>query len=158
MRASQALKRFEEFLREKRLRMTTQRKAILLLAWDTHEHFSADEIFGWVREQDAAASRATVYRTLSLLVEGGFLASLTDAKGMTLYEHILGHTHHDHMVCLDCGRIIEFRNSVIEEQQEQVAEKHRFQLVRHELRLEGYCGACRAQEQQQGAGASSDGP
>lgn len=143
MRAVQALKRFEDFLREKRLRMTSQRKAILMLAWDTHEHFSADEVLGWVREQDAAASRATVYRTLALLVEGGFLASLTDARGMTLYEHILGHSHHDHMVCLDCGRIIEFRNAVIEAQQEEVARKHRFTLVRHELRLEGYCGTCR---------------
>lgn len=142
MRAIAALKRFEEFLREKRLRMTSQRKAILLLAWDTHEHFSADEIFGWVKSQDATASRATVYRTLSLLVEGGFLAGFQDGRGMTLYEHILGHTHHDHMVCLRCGRIIEFRNKLIEEQQEAIAAKHRFQLVRHELRLEGYCPQC----------------
>lgn len=151
MRAAAALKRFESFLREKNLRMTEQRKAILLLAWDTHDHFSADEIYAWVRDQDASASRATVYRTLALLVEGGFLSSLQDARGMTLYEHILGHSHHDHMVCLGCGRILEFRNESIERLQEEVAAAHRFHMVRHELRLEGYCASCEAPTDESGA-------
>ena len=80
MRPEAALKRFETFLREKRLRMTDQRRAILLLAWETHEHFTADDMFAWVRDRDSSASRATVYRTLALLVEGGFIDTLRDGS------------------------------------------------------------------------------
>ena len=150
MRPEAALKRFEAFLREKKLRMTGQRRAILLLAWETHEHFTADDMFAWVRDRDASASRATVYRTLALLVEGGFLDTLRDGRGQTLYEHILGHAHHDHMVCMTCGRIIEFRNDEIERLQEAVAAQKGFTIQRHTLRLEGTCARCR------NAGAQAD--
>lgn len=149
MRPEAALRRFEAFLREKRLRMTDQRRAILLLAWETHEHFTADDMFAWVRDRDASASRATVYRTLALLVEGGFIDTLRDGRGQTLYEHILGHAHHDHMVCMSCGRILEFRNDEIERLQEEVAAQKGFTILRHTLRLEGTCARCRNATAQQ---------
>lgn len=155
MKPQAALARFESFLKEKKLRMTGQRRAILLLAWETHDHFTADDMFAWVRDRDASASRATVYRTLALLVEGGFLDTLQDGRGQTLYEHILGHAHHDHMVCIHCGRILEFRNEEIERLQEQMAELKGFTLVRHTLRLEGYCARCRQAGAARAAGAGA---
>lgn len=142
MKPEQALKRFESFLRTRDLRMTAQRREILLLAWGTHEHFTADQMDSWVRARDAFVSRATVYRTLGLLVEGGFLATIDRGHGQTLYEHILGHSHHDHMLCLDCGRIIEFRCEEIEELQLRMAARHHFRIQRHTLRLEGLCARC----------------
>ena len=143
MRAQAALRRFEGFLAEQKLRLTRQRKEILELAWSTHDHFSADEMADWTRKTDSHPSRATVYRTLCLLVEGGFLSSVDRGRSGVLYEHILGHSHHDHMVCLSCGKIIEFRCQEIEDLQEREAAKHHFQLERHTLLLEGTCGACR---------------
>jgi Fur family ferric uptake transcriptional regulator len=142
VKPEQALKRFEAFLRHKGLRMTAQRRTVLNLAWGTHEHFTADQMDAWARSRDASVSRATVYRTLGLLAEGGFLATIDRGHGQTLYEHILGHSHHDHMLCLDCGRIIEFRCEEIEELQLQMAARHHFHIQRHTLRLEGLCARC----------------
>lgn len=144
MQPTQALKKFEKFLRGRTLRMTSQRRAILELAWGTHEHFTAEDMYAWARADDASVSRATVYRTLGLLVEGGFLATLDRGHGQTLYEHILGHRHHDHMVCLECGKIIEFLSEEIERLQEEIAVRHQFNITQHTLRLEGRCARCRA--------------
>lgn len=155
MQPAQALRRFEQFLKGRSLRMTKQRRAILELAWGTHEHFGAEEMFAWASARDASVSRATVYRTLGLLVEGGFLATLDRGHGQTLYEHILGHRHHDHMVCLGCGKILEFLCEEIERLQEETAARHHFHVTRHTLRLEGYCARCRGQDA--AAGASSAG-
>lgn len=143
MKPESALKRFTAFLRDKGLRLTAPRQEILLMAWSTHDHFTAEQMVGWLQGADGRASRATVYRTLSLLVEGGFLSSMDNGQGKLLYEHILGHAHHDHMVCLGCARIIEFRSEEIEVLQEQLAAHHQFKLVDHTLRLEGYCSRCR---------------
>ena len=142
VKSQTALRRFEVFLAEKKLRLTLQRKDILELAWSTHDHFSADEMAEWTRKTVSRPSRATVYRTLCLLVEGGFLSSVDRGRSGVLYEHILGHSHHDHMVCLNCGKIIEFRCQEIEDLQEREAAKHHFRLVRHTLLLEGMCGTC----------------
>ncbi len=142
MKSDAALNRFEAFLRRKGLRVTDQRREILNAAWATHEHFSAEELYTWLRDRGSKASRATVYRSLSLMVEGGFLSGLDSGKGQMLYEHILGHSHHDHMICLKCSKIIEFRCEEIEAMQHQMAEKHRFRLLQHTLTLEGYCSSC----------------
>lgn len=154
MQPARALKRFEQFLRARELRMTSQRTAILELAWGTHEHFTAEDMYAWARARDASVSRATVYRTLGLMVDGGFLATLERGHGQTLYEHILGHRHHDHMVCLQCGAIIEFVNDEIERLQESVAAKHQFTITQHTLRLEGRCARCSAAHE--GAAAAAD--
>ncbi len=142
MQAEAALGRFRAFLAERGLRLTRQREEVLRYCWSTHEHFTADEVWAWVRSRDRRVSRATVYRTLALLVEGGFLEKLERGRDEALYEHVLGHRHHDHMICLDCGRILEFRNDEIERLQEEVARRHRFRMLRHQLRLEGYCSRC----------------
>lgn len=143
MKPESALRRFEDFLRQKDLRVTQQRREVLLVAWSTHDHFTAEEMYSWVRKQGGQASRATVYRTLGLLVEGGFLSALERGQGQILYEHILGHQHHDHMICLACGKIIEFRNGEIERLQEEECARNGFLMVHHSLTLEGYCAACR---------------
>jgi len=150
MRPESALHRFEEFLRLKDLRITQQRQEVLLLAWSTHAHFSAEQMYGWVREKGGKASRATVYRTLGLLVEGGFLAALERGQGQILYEHILGHHHHDHMICLSCKKITEFRNVKIERLQLEECLRHGFQMASHNLTIEGYCAQCSGQRAAEG--------
>ena len=95
----------ETFLAGKGLRRTKQRDVIIEAAFGTKEHFNADDLHEMARRIDRTISRATVYRTLGLLQEGGFVESLDIGRGELVYEHILGHRHHDHMVCLSCGRI-----------------------------------------------------
>ncbi len=136
-------KAFERFLRRRSLKVTPQRNRIFERAFATHEHFSAETLYDWLKvEAGPAVSRATVYRTIGLLVEGGFLESLDTGQGELLYEHVLGHRHHDHLVCIDCGRIEEFMDERIEALQREAAQRKGFQLLYHNLRLFGTCGAC----------------
>lgn len=136
-------KRFEDHLRSHSLKLTPQRRRIFARAFETHEHFSAETLYAWLREEDGPkVSRATVYRTLDLLVKGGFIESLDMGRGELVYEHTLGHHHHDHMVCVDCGRIQEFHVEEIEELQRAAAEKKGFTIESHVHRLMGTCAAC----------------
>jgi len=136
-------RQFERFLRTRALKLTLQRKRIFERVFATHEHFSAETLYGWMRaEAGSGVSRATVYRTLSLLVEGGFLETLDAGQSELLYEHVLGHRHHDHLVCVDCGRIEEFSDERIEEFQREAAARKGFRLLYHNLRLFGTCASC----------------
>ena len=145
MKHESILKAYREYLSGHSLKLTRQRRRIFDRAFSTHEHFTAEQLYSWLREEDGlTVSRATVYRTLSMLVEGGFLESLDTGRGELLYEHVLGHRHHDHMVCQDCGRIEEFYDQRIEELQLEACRRKGFTLVSHQLRLEGYCRTCSA--------------
>ncbi|MFT5154871.1 MAG: Fur family ferric uptake transcriptional regulator, partial [Planctomycetota bacterium] len=136
-------KRFEEYLKQHELKMTSQRKRILQRAYETHDHFSADTLHSWLREQEASkVSRATVYRTLDLLEQGGFIQSLNTGNSELVYEHTLGHKHHDHMICVTCGHIEEFHDERIEELQEAAAKRRGFQVQSHVHRLMGLCKSC----------------
>lgn len=136
-------KRFEDYLKRQNLKMTPQRKRVFDKAFETHDHFSVERMFEWLKAEDGpAVSRATVYRTLEVLKSGGFIEAVETGQGETLYEHILGHEHHDHMVCTVCGRIEEFRDEKIEALQRENAEKIGFLMTGHMLRLTGVCKAC----------------
>ncbi len=136
-------KSFERFLRQRALKLTAQRERIFQRVFATHEHFSAEKLYLWLKEEAGPrVSRATVYRTLALLVEGGFLGSLDAGNGELLYEHVLGHRHHDHMVCVECGRIEEFVDPRIEELQVAACQRKGWTLLHHNLRLFGKCRAC----------------
>ncbi len=140
-------KRFDEYLQSRSLKLTQQRERIFERAFATHEHFTAEMLHRWMTSGedgglDKNVSRATVYRTLSLLEEGGFIGSLDSGRGELMYEHLLGHEHHDHLICRKCGKIEEFRNEEIERLQDEVAAKYGFTLLSHSLRLEGLCKKC----------------
>lgn len=158
MRYEQIVKRFESFLKERALKLTGQRRRVLDRAFGTHEHFSAEELFAMLRAEahvKPAVSRATVYRTIGLLLEGGFVEALDTGSGELKYEHILGHHHHDHMLCLDCGRIEEFHDERIEELQRENCARRGFELVSHDLRLRGYCKSCARKRARKAAAAES---
>jgi Fur family transcriptional regulator, ferric uptake regulator len=154
MKQAETKRAFEKFLRQRSLKLTSQRSRIFDRAFSTHEHFSADVLYAWLaKEPGPRVSRATVYRTLSLLLEGEFMKSLDVGKGELVYEHVLGHSHHDHMVCLACGRIEEFHDERIEELQVDAARKKGFEIVKHDHRLIGYCRGCAAKRKKGAASA-----
>ncbi len=144
-------RRFEEFLRTESLKMTPQRRRIFEKAFDVHDHFSVERMYEWLKAEDGpAVSRATVYRTLEVLERGGFIEAVETGRGEVVYEHVLGHEHHDHMVCVMCKRIEEFQDEEIEALQRKNAERLGFVMTGHMLRLSGICGDCASELREDG--------
>ncbi len=141
--ASSATARFTHFLSERGLRLTGQRRIIGDLFFRFEGHHSAEEIARRVREAHPGIGQATVYRTLKLLREAGLATGMNTGDGLARYESPFRRSHHDHLVCRHCGRIVEFENDQIEELQQRVAERHGFVVTDHRLELFGVCGACR---------------
>ena len=136
-------RRFEEFLKAESLKITPQRRRVFEKAFELHEHFSVERMYEWLKAEDGpAVSRATVYRTLEVLERGGFIEAVETGRGEVVYEHILGHEHHDHMVCRVCSAIAEFQDEEIEALQRKNAEAIGFIMTGHMLRLSGVCGDC----------------
>lgn len=129
--------------RQRGCRWTAQRQLIVRTAFATHDHFTAEQLLERSRALDPHVSRATVYRTLAVLEAAGFVEGLDTGEGSRRFEHVLGHEHHDHMVCTNCGAIVEFRDDALEARQEAAARRHGFQIERHSLRLYGRCRRCR---------------
>lgn len=129
-------------LRQQGCRWTSQRRLIVRTALSTHEHFTAEELLTMCRRRDPKVSRATVYRTLAVLEQAHFVEGLDTGDGTRRFEHVLGHEHHDHMVCNRCNAIIEFRDDQLEALQEAAARRHGFRIDSHSLRLYGRCRDC----------------
>ena len=134
---------FERFLRENRLKHTAQRLKIVKRAFSMPKHFSAEDLYQVLKREKTYVSKATVYRTLKLLVEANFLEELEiGAREAKFYEPVHGREHHDHMICLRCGKIIEFTDREIEALQDQAASRHQFRVLSHTLKLFGLCQEC----------------
>ena len=135
--------RLTEYLSDNGLRLTRQRKLIAEAFFETEGHPNIDELYARVRKRAPHVGQATVYRTLKLLVESGLANSSRFGGGATRYEASDEDDHHDHLVCTQCGRIIEFRNDTIEHLQEQVASEHDFLMEDHKMEIYGVCASCR---------------
>ena len=133
----------ETILKEKGIKLTEQRKRLLEKALLHHRHFSAEDLYEALRRKRAGISRATVYRTLKLLASHHVLDVHDFDRGYHLYESRVGRHHHDHLVCLKCGRITEFENVHIEGEQEKVARHYRFKMLSHSHKIYGICHHCR---------------
>ena len=137
----EAEKSFSGFLEQKDLKLTTQRRTILHQAM-RDGHFSAEKLLENSKKEDPTVSKATVYRTLALLKEAKIVEEQDFGEGMKLYERAQGRKHHDHFICIKCGRIIEFENDPIERLQDAEAKKQKFKIVYHSLKLFGFCRDC----------------
>src|SRR6185436_14863703 len=106
--------RFVAFLATKDLRMTSQRHAIVDAAFATDEHFTAEQLLEWSRARDKSVSRATVYRTLPLLTESGLVREMDFGKDYKFYDpNYADHPNHNHIICQDCEKIVEFESDKI---------------------------------------------
>ena len=140
---------FLNHIQKKGLKRTAQRDLILDVFLRTEGHLSGDDLFRLVREEDATVGQTTVYRTLRLLTEAGLAREVRFGDGRAHYEHNYKHEHHDHMICSECGTIIEFYSPELEAIQDAMAAKHKFRLTSHLLRMIGICADCRRAEQKQ---------
>jgi Fur family ferric uptake transcriptional regulator len=131
--------RFDQYLKAKDLKQTRQRKLIVEELLLLNEHVDADRLYQIMAVKDAGIGLATVYRTLTMLKEAGLVEEQKFTDGRALYEILDPDSHHDHLVCIECGKIVEFEDTTIERLQEEIAEKHGFQLISHRLDLYGRC-------------------
>jgi Fur family ferric uptake transcriptional regulator len=130
-------------LKEHGITCSGQRVAIARALYDLGRHVDAAELLRSVKRRVPGVGRATVYRTLQLLREKGLVAEREFGDGLRRYEFRCA-THHDHLVCVACGRVLEFEEPNIEKLQDQVASRHEFAVIRHRLELYGYCRNCRS--------------
>jgi Fur family ferric uptake transcriptional regulator len=132
------------YLRSRGMRWTSARRTILEAVFGSREHFTAEGLLEKMRRRGGRVSRASVYRTLTLLCDGAFVESREFQRGQLMYESALGRHHHDHLICTGCGHIIEFENDAIERLQDETAKRHRFKIEHHSLRIYGKCRRCAA--------------
>lgn len=129
----------DDYMTEKGLRTTEQRRLIVTTLFDSNDHLTIDEILERVRAVDPRVGYATVYRTMKMLAEGGIANELRFGDGATRYEVADEDSHHDHLICTECGYIVEFEEPLIEELQERVASHYGFVVTDHKHELYGHC-------------------
>lgn len=131
---------FEAFLRARNLKVTTERMGILRAIVQRRDHVDADTLQAELR--DHGISRATIYRTLDLLVQCGLVRRQNLGTNHAVFEAAFGTEHHDHLVCVDCGKVIEFFREDLEKLQETICVEHHFRPLQHTLQIFGLCEGC----------------
>lgn len=134
--------RFETYLRERGLKMTGPRETVLEAFLSIERHVTAEELYEEARRLDPAIGQATVFRTIKLLADSGLAREACLDETARSYEHAFHHEHHDHLVCVACGRTVEFKDEGIEEIQRKIYAAWGFEAVSHRLELKGLCPAC----------------
>jgi Fur family ferric uptake transcriptional regulator len=134
----------EAYMTRRGLRSTEQRRVIIDTFFESTEHITIDTLLREVRAVDARVGYATVYRTMKLLTESGVVQEHKFGDGFTRYELSDEDAHHDHLICMECGKITEFEEPAIEELQQKVAKKHGFLVRAHKHEMYGVCADCQS--------------
>jgi Fur family ferric uptake transcriptional regulator len=143
------IENLKRFLRSIGLKLTRQRTIILEQVLNTCHHFDADEVFGAIRKKNLRISRATVYRTLAQLEKHSVIRKLEAVQGRSYFEHMLSKKQHEHIYCTQCGKIIEFSDSIMEERIKTVSGRNGFTITNHAFQIFGICDDCRQKLEQQ---------
>lgn len=138
---------FESSLRERGMRVTRERMALFDEVFAQHGHIDAEALLESLSARGAKISRATVYRNLDLLVELGLATRQRLGRRGYLYEHIHPGQRHDHLVCTECGRVVEFLSPAIAALQTEICRAHGFVPTRHSLQIYGLCRECGGKEE-----------
>ena len=137
------MKLLKETLQKENLRYTKQRQEIWNELRSSDEHRDAEELYFTLRKRGLKISRATIYRTIDVLVKYNLIDKLEIGDGRARYEYNDRFLHHDHLICTNCGKIIEFHNDEIEILQTKTAKKYNFKILHHNHQLFGICEDCR---------------
>lgn len=134
---------FRRYLRDQGLPVTQQREAIAEVVFGSPEHLSVEDIEVALREGGERTGKATIYRTLEMLVKSGLVAERDFGEGFKRYEHLFGQApFHEHLVCTECGRVSEIQDEELLRLQEEVAKRHGFQPARYRMEVYGLCAQC----------------
>jgi len=134
---------FTNFLKKKNLKSTKQRQEILNVFLKSKRHLSVEDLYNIVKKNDPGIGQATVFRVLKLLCESGLAKEVKLGDKKTRFELKYGHQHHDHLVCVNCGKFIEVLDPRIEDLQEKLCQRFGFSPKRHRMEIFGTCKKCR---------------
>jgi Fur family ferric uptake transcriptional regulator len=147
---------FRNYLERRGLKLTAERQGVFDELFARHEHVEADEILVRLRAKGKKISRATIYRTLELLVDSGIVGRVRIGEIGYRYERLRAGEHHDHLICNECGRVIEFFEPRIESLQDDVCERYGFLPISHSHQMRGICRQCRPRAQKAVATAQAN--
>ena len=133
---------FLDFLRTKGLKMTKQRETVLSVLVKSDRHLSVDELYDLVKTLDSSVSHTTVFRTAKLLVEADIASTIDFGDRISRFEITYGHHHHDHLVCVQCGKYIEAEDDDLGTLQKALEEKYGFKMLRQKVKILGLCKNC----------------
>lgn len=137
--------RLQAYYQRQGMRRTGQRETIVDAAFASEEHFTADDLWERARAKDPHTARATVYRTIAMLVDAGLLREIDLGQDKSCYDpNFFGRPNHNHLVCVDCGRVIEFEDSHIEVLNDCLTRRLGFRPSRQSLRIEACCDQLRS--------------
>lgn len=136
---------FKEFIRSRGLRQTQERETIVLEIFRNREHFDVDELFLRLLAQGKKISKASIYRTLPLLVDCGLIREVNYEDGHWHYEQIYGRPHHCHLRCSQCGAMVEFEEPLMVVIEKKLAQTYGYQITKHILEVYGSCPRCQSQ-------------
>ena len=141
--------KYSSQLKSKGLKVTSQRITVLdLFNQSDSRHLTAEDVYKKVLQHEGDIGIATVYRVLTQFADAGILVATNFETGKTTFELNEG-GHHDHLVCLSCGDVVEFHDEDIESKQEKIAKKHGFKLINHSMSLYGLCSKPECRESTQ---------
>jgi Fur family ferric uptake transcriptional regulator len=142
----EALEIFRRYLRERSLPVTSQREQVAQVLFAAGGHLSVEDLEQLLRKRGLHVGKATIYRTLDLLAQSGMVHERDFGEGFRRYERVPGHPHHEHLICLRCGKVVEFSNERLEKMKELIAEEYGFQHRHHRLEIYGVCRECQQRE------------
>ncbi|HUJ89109.1 MAG TPA: transcriptional repressor [Syntrophorhabdales bacterium] len=123
-------------------RRTHGRREIVALINEMEGHFDPQTLYDRLKAKGSKVSRASVYRTLPILIESGIIAEVEKTEKHAHYEKVAERKHHDHLICLGCGRTIELYSPTLEMLQDELCQREGFKGIRHNLEIMGYCREC----------------
>jgi Fur family ferric uptake transcriptional regulator len=144
LKNQQAAEIFKNFLKNGKNRITPERFEVLDAALDYQGHFGADDLFIMMKNQNSHVSRATVYNTLELLVHCNLVGKRNFGENITRYESNLKKQKHDHLICVDCGRIVEFINPKINALPDEICNELGFKVESYSFNIFARCGNTKA--------------
>jgi len=139
---SREMSLLKERMQQNHYKSTPQRDEIAEWIFRTHEHFTVEALVSNFREHGKKVSQATAYRVIQMMLELKLIEEHDFGKDYKFYEHTPGHEHHDHIVCIDCGKIIEFSDQGLESLKEKITLKNGFRMKEHHLTIYAECTTC----------------
>ncbi|MCH7683537.1 MAG: transcriptional repressor [Gemmatimonadetes bacterium] len=140
--AAELVEGFRGYMRDHNLPLTHQREAIASALFHSEEHLSVEDIEAILRDENVHVGKATVYRTLDLLVRAGLVDEHDFGEGFKRFEPRSARSHHEHLICLACGKVVEFTSERIERMKALIADEHGFRHHHHRLDIYGVCSEC----------------
>ena len=144
--AAALLERFRRYMRDRNVPITHQREAIAAALFYGEGHLSVDDIERVLRADRVRLGKATIYRTLGLLTRAGLVDEHDFGEGFKRYEPRGAHSHHEHVICIECGKVVEFSSERIERMNMLIAEEYGFRHDHHRLEIYGVCAGCQQRD------------